>query len=119
MVARITEEQRRLLNAICGDLSKSLKWHGLAMDKDSWRWLLSGTAAGWKAVPGIQNGEGHAGLVMLGSSSLKLTKEQATDAIQMGVMIGDAPAEQGLDAKPIRWSDTVLIGLGHSPADFR
>lgn len=114
----ITEEQRRLLNAICGDLSKSLTWHGLKMDKDSWRWLLSGSAAGWRAVPGIQRGEGHSGLVMLGSSSLKLTKEQAGEAINLGVMVGDSPSDQGISDPPVKWSRTVLLGLGFNPNDF-
>lgn len=118
MSEKITEEQRRLLNALCGDLARQVKWHSRALDKDSWRHMLSGTAAGWIMVPGIDRGEGNPGWVMLGGSSLKLTKQQASDAIAMAVQIGDHPNEQGLDCKPVRWSPAVLRGLGFSPNDL-
>ncbi|SDW93811.1 NinB protein [Lysobacter enzymogenes] len=108
-----------MLNAICGDLARQINWHGCRLDKDDWRHLLSGTAAGWRAVPTINQGDGQFGIVLLGSSSLKLTKQQAQGAITQGLVIGDDPSSQGLKAQPVRWSDAVLLGLGHNPNDFR
>ena len=115
---RITDAQRRMLNAVCGDLAKHVRWHGVKLDKDDWRHFLSGTAAGWKAVPAYDFGDGRNGIIMLGGSSLKLTRQQAKDAITMGLHIGDSPQEQGLTHKPVRWSDAVLLGLGFNPRDL-
>lgn len=116
MKDRITEEQRRLLNGICGDLARQVVWHGNRLHKDDWRHLLAGTALGWRMVPGINLGHGAPGFVFLGGSSLSLTKQQATDAIQMGLNIGDRPDEQGLNCKPVTWSRAVLMGMG-MPSD--
>lgn len=115
---RITEAQRRMLNAVCGDLARHVRWHGVRLDKDDFRHLLSGTAAGWKAVPAYDHGDGRNGIIMLGGSSLKLTRQQAKDAITMGLHIGDHPQEQGLSCAPVRWSDAVLLGLGFNPRDL-
>jgi hypothetical protein len=115
---RITEPQRRMLNAVCGDLARQVRWHSVKLDKDDWRHFLSGTAAGWKAVPAYDHGDGRNGIIMLGGSSLKLTRQQAKDAITMGLHIGDSPQEQGLSCKPVRWSDAVLLGLGFNPRDL-
>jgi len=87
--AMLTEQQRKLLNAAAGDLSKQIDWHGRRLSKDSWRHFLSGTAAGFIMVPAIDMGDGREGFVMLGKSSLTLTKEQATTALTMAFMIGD------------------------------
>ncbi len=107
---RITEEQRRTLNAACGDLSKGILWHGFRLTKDDWRHLLSGTALGWRTLPGIDQGDGRAaGLIMLGGSSLKLSKDQASLALTMAFAIGDHPEGQGLKQDRIQWSDTVLL----------
>lgn len=69
-------------------------------------------------MPAIDLGQGAPGHIVLGGSSLKLTKSLACDAITVLVQIGDHPEEQGIRARPVRWSDTVLLGLGHSPRDF-
>lgn len=116
--SKMTPEQQRMLNAVMGDLARNLKWHGFKLTKDDWRHLCAGSILGWRLMPGIDRGQGAPGFIYLGGSSKDLTKSQASEAITMAVHIGDCPSEQGLDAKPIRWSDTVLIGLGHSPSDF-
>lgn len=115
---RMTDEQRRMLNAICGDLSRQLAWHGNRLGKDDWRHLISGTVLGWRMMPGIDRGEGAPGFVMLGGSSLSLSKTLAREAITVGLHIGDHPGEQGLKAPPVRWSDAVLLGLGFNPRDL-
>lgn len=115
----MTDKQRKMLNAVCGDLAEQVAWHGNHLSKDDWRHMLAGTMLGWRMMPAIDRGEGAAGFIMLGGSSLKLTKSQAADAITAGLQIGDHPEDQRLRAKPVRWSDAVMRGLGFNPADFR
>jgi hypothetical protein len=104
----ITDAQRRLLNAACGDLADYVVWHGARLDRDDWRHLLSGTVLGWRTVRGVDRGEGAPGLVLLGGSSLKLTKDDARDAITLAFSIGDDPSSQGLEIAPIRWGAAVV-----------
>lgn len=115
----MTDKQRRMLNAVCGDLAGQLAWHGNRLTKDDWRHMIAGTILGWRLMPAIDRGEGAPGLIMLGGSSLKLTREQCAEAITALVQIGDHPDEQGLRARPVQWSDVVLLGLGHNPNDLR
>jgi hypothetical protein len=103
----LTEQQRKILNAACGDLAEQISWHGFKLSKDDWRHLISGTVKGWRMMPAIDRGEGAAGFIMLGGSSMDLTKEQCIDAITQVFAIGDDPSSQGLSAKPIRWCASV------------
>lgn len=71
-------------------------------------------------LPGWQYGDGRAqGFIMLGRSSLSLTKSEACDAITMGLQLGDDPQSQGIKARPVSWSDAVLRGTGWNPEDLR
>lgn len=114
----MTAKQRRMLNAVCGDLADQLSWHGNRLSKDDWRHMVAGTILGWRMMPAIDRGDGAQGFIMLGGSSLKLSRSQAADAITALLQIGDHPNEQGLRASPVRWSDVVLLGLGFNPKDF-
>lgn len=117
--SRMTRKQQRMLNAICGCLEQ-IHWHGSRLSKDDWRHLLSAVSAGQVMLPGWQYGDGRPqGFLMLGKSSLSLTKSEACDAITMGVQLGDDPQSQGVNAPRVQWSDKVLLGLGFNPADFR
>lgn len=110
---KITEAQRRMFNAVCGDLARHIQWHGNRLNKDDFRHLMSAVAAGQRMMPGWQYGDGQApGFIMLGKSSLSLTRSQACDAITLAVQLGDDPSSQGIKACPVRWSDTVLRGMG-------
>ena len=101
-------EQRKLLNAACGDLASQLAWHGNKLTLDDWRHLLSGTVLGWRMMPAIDMGEGVApGFIMLGGSSMKLNTSQCAKAIEMAFAIGDHPEGQGINAKPVRWCAVV------------
>jgi len=104
-----TLDQRKLLNAACGDLAKQINWHGFTLSKDDWRHMLSGTVLGWRMMPGIDQGDGvpH-GFIMLGGSSLELNKKQCTEAIEMAFLIGDHPEGQGLNCNPVRWCACVV-----------
>lgn len=102
-----SQEQRNLLNSACGDLAAQISWHGFRLTKDDFRHMLAGTMLGWRLMPGIDRGEGQAGLIMLGGSSLKLTKEQCTDCITLAFSIGDDPESQGLKSPPVKWCNAV------------
>ena len=110
----ITREQQRLLNSACGDLANQIIWHGLRLSKDDWRHLLAGTVLGWRTMPGIVNESGQRGWIMLGGSSLDMTKAQTTLAIEMAFFIGDNPASQGLTCAPVRWCDVIRLARGIS-----
>lgn len=108
----ISDEQRRLFNAACGDLAAQLDWHGNRLTKDDWRHLISGTVLGWRIMPAYDRGQGAPGFVMLGGSSLKLAKAQCQEAIEMAFHIGDCPAEQGLSGKPVNWCYVIKMARG-------
>lgn len=104
----LTTQQRKIFNAACGDLSEQVKWYGNRLSKDDWRHFISGTVLGWRMLPGINRGEGAPGFVMLGGSSLDLTKENCIDAITIAFSIGDAPWEyEPSQTKPVRWCESV------------
>lgn len=107
---RMTDEQRRMLNAACGDLAEQIVWHGnQRLSKDDWRHFISGTVKGWRMVHGIDRGEGAPGFVMLGASSLSLSKNDAIDAITCAFHIGDDPSSQGLRCAPVRWCAVICL----------
>lgn len=103
----LTEQQRKILNAACGDLAAQIDWHGNRLSKDDWRHMIAGTILGWRMMPAIDRGEGAAGFIMLGGSSLNLSKEQCIDAITMAFCLGDDPSSQGLKSPPVRWCAAV------------
>lgn len=105
----MSRKQQNLLNAACGDLADHLRWHGQRFDKDDYRLLLCAVVLGERLVPGVNTGNGPAGLVRMGRSSKELTKSQATEAIHMAFDIGDYPQDQGLDTQPIRWGPAVVM----------
>jgi hypothetical protein len=83
------------------------------MDKDSWRHFWAGIVTGQRMVTGWDYGDGRPrGFIFLGKSSLTLTRAEASDAITMAISVGDDPESQGIQAKPVVWSDTVLHGMG-------
>lgn len=109
----LTEQQRKVFNAACGDLARCLTWHGQRLSKDDYRHLVSGTILGWRMVPGINRGEGAPGFVMLGGSSLDLTKEKCSEALDMVFAIGDAPWDyEPSQRKPVRWGHAVRLARG-------
>lgn len=101
-------EQLNTLNAACGDLSNQIQWHGFKLSKEDWRHLISGTVLGWRMMPAINLGDKVAqGWIMLGGSSLDLTKAQASEALDLAFSIGDDPSSQGLQSPPVRWCAAV------------
>lgn len=113
----LSDQQRKLLNAACGDLADQIEWHGNRLSKDDWRHLLAGTVLGWRMMPAVDMGTGAPGFVMLGGSSLNLHKAECTDAITMAFHIGDEPSSQGLNSAPVRWCQVIRAARGISDAD--
>lgn len=88
-------EQNDKFQAMCGDISKSVEWVGQKLSKDDWRHIFVAAVKKQRVVPGI-NGE----LVVLGSSSRKLSTEEASDMIEMMYAFG---AEHGVE-----WTETIM-----------
>ncbi len=101
------QEQLNLFNAACGDLATQIEWYGFRLSKDDWRHFISGTVLGWRMLPGIDMGTGPAGFVMLGGSSMNLSKVQCTAAVQIAFAIGDDPQAYGQKHSPVRWCKSV------------
>lgn len=103
--APATEKQLRLLNAACQDLSEQLVWHGgLQLSKADWRHVLCAVALDERLVVGINTGHGPPGLVRLARSSKELTVAAAQAAIFTAYDVGTKPGDQGLTARPVRWT---------------
>ena len=115
----LTEEQRRTLNAACGDLAAQLTWYGFRLSKDDWRHFIAGTVLGFRMLPGINRGEGAPGFVMLGGSSLDLTKRQCSEALELVFALGDAPWEyEPSQKRAVRWCDKVWLARGFDPREM-
>lgn len=104
----MSRKQQRLLNAACSDLAEQLRWHGIVFSKEDWRHFLSAVVLGERLVPGYNDGYGPPGLIRMARSSLEMSKTQATDAIRTAFEIGDNPAEQGIQARPVRWAEVIV-----------
>lgn len=109
--------QNDLIQPACRDLSEQLVWdhqgYAVRLSQDEWRWLGCADILGQKPVRGISGG-----IVLLGGSSRKLTKEQATDLITLLFSIGDAPWDYDLEGqKRVEWSTTIKLARGISDDD--
>ena len=111
----LSRQQQKILNAACGDLGSQLQWYGNRLSKDDWRHFIAGTVLGWRMLPGIDMGNGAPGFVMLGGSSLDLSKAQCIEAITLVFAIGDAPWDyEPSQKKRVRWCDAVCLARGIS-----
>lgn len=116
----MTDAQRRMLNSVCSDLARSIVWHeGWRLSKDDWRHFFCGLASGLRIMRGWDFHDGDPpGFVMLGRSSLELTRTQATTAIHLAVQFGDDPSDQGIHQPAVQWCDKTLLGLGFNPREL-
>lgn len=119
----MTPKQQRMLNGVCGCIADQLHWKGaegrlVTLGKDDWRHLFSAVILGPRLLQGWDHGTGPGGFIILARSSLDLSKTQASEAITMALHFGDHPDEQGINARPVQWSEAVLIGTGWNPSDF-
>jgi len=114
----LSDQQRRLLNAACGDLSRCLTWHGFRLSKDDWRHMIAGTILGWRMMPGIDTGNGSPGMILLGGSSLDLKGQKRTDAITLAFELGDEPWTYDPTQKTaVDWCPVVRAARGIEVSD--
>jgi len=74
-----TLDQNAKLNAMCGDVSAQVEWHGQWLSKDDWRHMfVASYRKGQKVVPGIDGG-----FVVLGASSRDLRVKECADVIEI------------------------------------
>lgn len=99
---RLTRDQQKLLNALCGDLERQVCFdesghyanvrdapNGRRLAKDDWRHALAGKAKG-AAERYIPDWDSPEKKITLATSSLKLTVEEAGFAIEMAYALGAA-----------------------------
>lgn len=98
----MTRAQMRLLNSLCGDLSKQVAFNahgkyvnaaeapggfGTRLHKDDWRHALAGKAKG-QAERYIPDWDDPEKKITPGTSSLRMTVEEADFAIEMAYALG-------------------------------
>lgn len=88
-------EQNAKMWAMLADIEKQTTWHGMKLNAEEWKDLLSAGLVQSKVVP---NMEGN-GFVILGQRTSKLTKSQFAALIEL---IGAFGAERG-----VVWSDSA------------
>lgn len=89
-------EQNKKLNAMCGDISEQVMWHGQSISRDDWRHMfVAAYRKEQRIVPGI-----NGGFVVLGASSRNLTVSECSDVIEMLNAFG---AEHG-----VKFSEHVM-----------
>lgn len=86
-------EQNAKMWAMLADIAKKCDWHGLKLNSEEWKDLLSAGLVQSKVVPNL---EGN-GFVILGQRTSKLTKSQFAALIELIYAFG---AERG-----VVWSD--------------
>jgi hypothetical protein len=91
--SKLTRLEQKKLNAMCGDLSNQVEWHGQYLDKDDWRHMfVAAYRKEQRVAPGI-----NGGFVVLGASSKKLTVAECAELIEMIYAFG---AERN-----VKWSE--------------
>lgn len=95
----ITWGQMKLVNKLCGEVSRQATLHGAKMSKDDWRHIfVASLRRDQKTVAGIDGG-----LILLGGSSRELSRKETGDMIELiysygashGVTFSENPREAG------------------------
>lgn len=87
-----SNEQNRKMWACLQDIAEQVTWHGIKLDAEDWKHLVTASLKGQRIVPGI-----NGGFVALGKSTSKMTKEEMSEVIEAAMAFG---AEHGVE-----WSD--------------
>jgi hypothetical protein len=75
--------QNRYLWAALHDISKQKKWCGMTMEAEDWKHLFTAALAGQRFTQGL-----HGGVVVLGTSTSKMSKEQMSELLESIVAWG-------------------------------
>lgn len=74
-----TVDQNSRMWAMLTDVARQLKWHGERLEPDHWKLLfMDALGRESRVVPGI-----NGGIVSLGMSSSKLTKDEMSDLMEL------------------------------------
>lgn len=69
--------QNRYLWALLTDISEQKTWLGMKMDAEDWKHLFTAALSGQRFTQGL-----HGGVVVLGSSTSKMSKEQMSELLE-------------------------------------
>ena len=81
-------EQNRLMWANLEDIAQQVIWHGLKLDKQEWKDVLTAGLKKQKIVPGIEGG-----FVVIGARTSKMSIAEMNELIELSTMFG---AQQGV-----------------------
>ena len=81
-------EQNRLMWANLEDIAQQVIWHGVKLDKQEWKDVLTAGLKKQKIVPGIEGG-----FVVIGARTSKMTIAEMNELIELATMFG---AQQGV-----------------------
>lgn len=70
-------EQNRYLWALLNDVATQKTWCGMKMDAEDWKHLFTAALSGQRMTQGL-----HGGIVALGVSTSKMTKDQMSELIE-------------------------------------
>lgn len=87
-----TPDQNDKFQPMLRDIAAQVEWHGQKLSADDWRAIFVAAVKGQRMVSGLDGS-----LVVVGNSSKKLSKEQASEMIEMIYSFGN---ERG-----VRWSE--------------
>lgn len=85
-------DQNALMWAMLTDVARQVEWYGQKLSAEDWKHVFTASQKQQRAVPGIDGG-----LVMLGQSTSRMSKEQMAELIEL---MGAFGAEHGVE-----WSD--------------
>jgi len=86
-------EQNRLMWANLEDIAQQVIWHGVKLDKQEWKDVLTAGLKKQKIVPGIEGG-----FVVIGARTSKMSIAEMNELIELSTMFG---AQQGVKFKAL------------------
>ena len=76
-------EQNRLMWANLEDIAQQVIWHGVKLDKQEWKDVLTAGLKKQKIVPGIEGG-----FVVIGARTSKMSIAEMNELIELAIMFG-------------------------------
>lgn len=89
--------------AMLGDIAKQVVWHGVKLDAEDWKHVLSAGIKKQRAVPGIDGG-----FVVLGQRTSKMGVKEMAELIELAQHFGDS--------KQVQWSDPAFVAMAEAYA---
>lgn len=89
-------KQNRLMWCLLRDISAQVIWHGLKLDSEDWKNIITASWRGQRNVPNIEG----TGFVMLGVSTKKLSVKEMGEVLDVIQAFGN---EQGVKFSAPKW----------------